>query len=62
MDLVETEALLFQLRISNISNLPDTSASEIRHHSVDTPFYHILIRRPFSSVQNGVYNKMMILI
>ena len=37
-DLVEMGALLFPLRISNISNLPDTSFAENRYRFVDTPF------------------------
>ena len=46
LDRVEMGALLCLLRTLNTSNLPDTSAAENRHHSVDTPFcYGEILRR-----------------
>lgn len=54
-DLVETGALLFPLRISNISNLPETSFAENRHHSVDTPFCdYIDFVTPFSGISKSL--------
>jgi len=60
LGLVQTEALLFLLRILNISNLPDTSFAENRHHSVDMPFCDINFLRPCLTRQNGIFYKLII--